>query len=205
MRDDAGTPRDPAPPYVGEGAFALWHLSEDPELGRFVPRATSEPPGRALVWAVDTRHAPLYWFPRECPRGCVWAAGLTSEADRTRFFGATGATRIHVVESAWLDAIRSCRLYAYQLVADAFVPHDVGGYWVSEHEVEAIDRVEVGDLLARHAGAGFELRVTPSIGPFWRDVVASTLEYSGCRLRNAAADPARLDEAGLASSNLGAV
>jgi hypothetical protein len=29
--------RDPAPPYEGEGPFALWHFSEDPSLGRFRP------------------------------------------------------------------------------------------------------------------------------------------------------------------------
>jgi hypothetical protein len=65
--------REPAPPYVGEGPFAVWHLSEDPSLGRFLPRRraanSTAPP---LVWAVDTRHAPMFWFPRDCPRGCIW-------------------------------------------------------------------------------------------------------------------------------------
>ena len=30
--------REPAPPYEGEGACALWHFSENPSLGRFQPR-----------------------------------------------------------------------------------------------------------------------------------------------------------------------
>jgi hypothetical protein len=30
--------REPAPPYAGEGPFALWHFSEDPSLDRFDPR-----------------------------------------------------------------------------------------------------------------------------------------------------------------------
>ena len=29
--------REPAPPYDGEGPFAVWHFSEDPALGRFLP------------------------------------------------------------------------------------------------------------------------------------------------------------------------
>src|SRR5215475_2723903 len=29
--------REPAPPYEGEGPFALWHFSEDPSLSRFLP------------------------------------------------------------------------------------------------------------------------------------------------------------------------
>jgi hypothetical protein len=31
--------REAAPPYKGEGRFALWHFSEDPSLGRFRPAA----------------------------------------------------------------------------------------------------------------------------------------------------------------------
>jgi hypothetical protein len=30
--------REAAPPYAGEGPFALWHFSEDPSLGLFEPR-----------------------------------------------------------------------------------------------------------------------------------------------------------------------
>jgi len=36
--------REPAPRYEGEGAFALWHFSEDPSLGWFYPR---KPPAKA--------------------------------------------------------------------------------------------------------------------------------------------------------------
>jgi hypothetical protein len=56
----------------------------------------------------------------------------------------------------------------------------------------AVERVSVDDPLARHAAAGFELRVTPSIWPFWRRVTASTVEFSGSRLRNAAGHPERI-------------
>jgi hypothetical protein len=64
----------------------------------------------------------------------------------------------------------------------------VGGYWVSEEAVEAIDQVVIDDLIGRHARARIELRITPSIWPFWRRVANSTVEYSGSRLRNAAVD-----------------
>jgi hypothetical protein len=142
-----------------------------------------------VVWAVDTRHAPMYWFPRDCPRGCVWPAPATTAQDRERFFGQSAASRIHVVESAWLERVRVCRLFAYQLPADTFRVHTTDGYWVSEATVEASARVAVGDLIARHAAAGIELRVTPSVWPFWRRVAASTVEFSGMRLRNAAPHP----------------
>jgi hypothetical protein len=179
--------REPAPPWDGEGSFALWHFSEDPGLGLFRPRPRAESPGGPeLVWAVDTRHAPLFWFPRDCPRGCIWPGSATTAEDRERFFGQSAASRVHVMEAGWLRRMRECRLYAYRLPADAFRPHEVGGYWVAGEPVNAIEQVVIDDLPARHADAGIELRVTPSIWPFWRRVTTSTVEFSGSRLRNSA-------------------
>jgi hypothetical protein len=177
--------REAAPPYEGEGPFAVWHFSEDPSLGRFRPHVpATSPEAPPLVWAVDTRHAPMFWFPRDCPRGCIWPASSTTPEDRDRFFGQSAAERIHVMESAWLERMRECRLYAYRLPLEAFRPHEVGGYWVADEQVDAIERVVIDDLVGRHAGAGTEPRITPSIWPFWRRVTNSTVEFSGSRLRN---------------------
>jgi hypothetical protein len=180
--------REAAPPWVGEGSFALWHFSENPGLGHFRPRARAEsqaePP---LVWAVDTRHAPMFWFPRDCPRGCIWPVSTTTSEDRERFFGQGVANRVHVMEAGWLSRMRDCRLYAYRLPTEAFRPHEVGGYWVAGQAVDAIEQVVIDDLMARHADAGIELRITPSIWPFWNRVTNSTVEFSGMRLRHSAA------------------
>jgi hypothetical protein len=182
--------REPAPPYEGEGPFALWHFSEDPTLGQFRPHTPAtnprEPP---LVWAVDTRHTPAFWFPRDCPRGCIWPVSTTTAEDRERFFGQSDTSRIHVIEADWLERVQSCRLYAYRLPAGAFRPHEVGGYWVTDKPVNAIERVLIEDLLGRHVRSRIELRITPSIWPFWRRVAESTVEFSGSRLRNAAPHP----------------
>jgi hypothetical protein len=113
--------RQPPPPHVGEGPFALWHFSEDPALHRFRPHLPATNPGAAPhVWAVDTRHAPIFWFPRDCPRGCIWPVSTTTPEDREQFFGQSAATRIHVMESGWLERARACRLYAYRLPVQAF-------------------------------------------------------------------------------------
>src|ERR1700735_5836662 len=88
--------REPAPPYEGEGSFALWHFSEDPSLGLFWPQVPAgNPEGPRLVWAVDTRHAPMFWFPRDCPRGCIWPVSTTPADDRGGVFGPGGAVRVH--------------------------------------------------------------------------------------------------------------
>jgi uncharacterized protein DUF6886 len=185
--------REPAPPYAGEGVFALWHFSEDPSLGRFLPHTpATNPQAPPRVWAVDTRHAPMFWFPRDCPRGCIWPVSTTSAEDRERFFGQSDAGRIHVIEAGWLERVQACRLYAYRLPISPFRPHEVGGYWVTDQPVDAIERVIVDDLLGQHARARIEFRITPSIWPFWSRVTSSTIEFSGSRLRNTAPHPKRL-------------
>lgn len=189
--------RQPAPRYEGEGPFALWHFSEDPSLRLFLPHVpATNPEAQPLVWAVDTRHAPMFWFPRDCPRGCIWPVSATTADDRERFFGQSATSRVHVIEADWLQRMQMCHLYAYRLPAGPFRPHDVGGYWVADQPVEAIEQVVLDDLLGSHVTARIELRVTPSLWPFWRRVIGSTVEFSGCRLRNTGPHPDRLTKAG---------
>lgn len=176
--------RDPAPPYVGEGPHALWHVSEDAAIERFEPHVSMTAQSRERrVWAVDTRHLPLYWFPRECPRGTFWATPDTRPHD-AGLLG--GSDRVHVVETAWLERMRAARVVAYRLPEETFTPDpEVGGYWLSRVAVAPMDVVELGDLVARHEESGIELRDVVSLWPLWNRVVASTLEFSGIRLHNA--------------------
>jgi hypothetical protein len=182
--------REPAPPYANEGPHALWHVSEDPSIVRFAPHvsATAEET-EPLVWAVDTRHLPFYWFPRQCPRGTFWADSKTDPRDAERLLG--NATRVHAIEQAWLDRMHGAQVFAYRLPHQTFEPHpSVGGYWLSRAGVEPLAVEPLGDLVARHEQAGIELRVVPNLWPLWDEVVASTLEFSGMRLRNAQPAPA---------------
>lgn len=185
-----------APAWLGEGAHALWHFSEQGDIDAFVPRVTPTNPERGRwVWAVDTRHSPLFWFPRDCPRATAWSTVSTSRADLERFFdvpadGVADADtlrpvrRIHVMEQAWLERMRACALFAYRMPADMFIADPlVHGYWLASEPVRPLEVTPVGDLLARHAAAGIELRVVTSIWPWWAQVVRSTLGFSGARLR----------------------
>jgi len=167
---------EPAPPYRGEGPHALWHVSEDATIERFVPL-------EELVWAIDTRHLPLYWFPRDCPRATFWATSETSDDDVERWLDGDRTRRVHVIESVWLQRMRTTRVVAYRLPESGFEPED--RFWVTRETVEPLELVELGDLLARHADARIELRVAPALYPLWDSVVASTLDFSGIRLRNA--------------------
>jgi hypothetical protein len=155
-------------------------VSEDASIGRFVPRD-------GLVWAVDTRHLPLYWFPRDCPRATFWATHDTTDDDVERFLSGDRERRVHAVEAAWLDRMRTARVVAYRLPEETFEPH--GDFWVSRATVHPVELVELGDLLALHADAGIELRIVPDLLALWDKVVNSSLDFSGIRLRNATLSP----------------
>ena len=176
--------REPAPPYAGEGPHALWHVSENPAIERFEPHVSATAASREpRVWAVDTRHLPFYWFPRECPRGTFWASHATA-ADDVGLLG--DASRVHIAETTWLERIRTARVVAYQLPGATFAPDpEVGGYWLSRESVSPIGMVELGDLVTRHADASIELRLLPNLWPTWTRVISSSLEFSGIRLHNA--------------------
>jgi hypothetical protein len=157
----------------------LWHFSEDPSLSRFLPRDDK-------VWAIDDRHSWLYWFPRDCPRACFWAVGPTTNDDVEAWLDGDRDRRVAVIETTWLERMRDVRLYAYRMPPEPFDVVEDDRFYIASMPVEAIECVEVGDLLARHAAAGIELRIAPALYPLWDKVIETTLDFSGIRLRNAA-------------------
>jgi hypothetical protein len=160
-------------------------VSENAAVETFEPHVSATAEEREpLVWAVDTRHLPFYWFPRDCPRGTFWADGATDPIDAERLLA--GASRVHIVEACWLERIRATTVFAYRLPEASFEPHpDVGGYWISRTPVAPVKTLALSDLVGLHEQAAIELRALPNLWPLWNDVVASTLEFSGMRLRNA--------------------
>lgn len=156
----------------------LWHFSEDRSLGRFVPRD-------GKVWAIDDRHSWLYWFPRDCPRACFWAVQRTTDEDVERWLDGDRDRRVAAIETGWLERLRAVRLYAYRMPPEPFDVVEDDRFYIASAPVQAIECVEVGDLLARHAEAGNELRITPSLYPLWDKIVETSLDFSGIRLRNA--------------------
>ena len=177
----------------------LYHFSEDPTITVFHSR---QPPPRGplsapltpdeatarLVWAIDEDHAPLYWFPRDCPRVAYWALPTSPPEDLDRFFGHTTARWVIAIEGAWLERMQRAQLYAYRLPGELFSPqgaHGGPGYYLAREPVVPLSVEPVGDLLARFVAAGIELRITPSLWPLHRALIPATLHFSMVRMRNA--------------------
>ncbi|MFI6601736.1 DUF6886 family protein [Nonomuraea sp. NPDC050536] len=169
-------------------AGQVLHFSEDPTIERFDPHvATTSALSEPYVWAVAADRCPDYWFPRQCPRAMAWKGPHTTGEDADRIIGAGCGDRVHAVEYGWLKAIMDVRLYAYRLPAEHFTPiGDPPHAVVARIPVEPLGPPEpVSDLFDLHEQAGIQLRVLDNLWPFWNEVTASTLEFSGIRLRNA--------------------
>jgi hypothetical protein len=151
----------------------LLHYSEDPTIETFRPHVPATNPDRPpMVWTVDEVHAPLFWFPRDCPRITFWPD------DRS--------WRVHAIEAAWLDRVRTCRLHEYRFDPGPFAPWpEADGYWTAAVAVAPASVEPAGDLLARHQAAGIELRVLDELTALRDEVLASGHRFSMARMANA--------------------
>lgn len=177
---------------MGSGV-RLFHFSEDASIAEFRPRPVRVPaergPGRewlngALVWAVAADRAPLYLFPRECPRILLWPKPDSDPAEVADWWAGSRARMLAYMETGWLERFGACRLWRYEFLPDGFEDLEEAGYWVSRETVVPIDRRPVGDLAMAIAEENVELRVLPDLLAL-RDVWSTSLHASGVRLRNA--------------------
>jgi hypothetical protein len=162
----------------------LFHISEEGDITRFEPRPSEYVTG-SVVWAIERPRLCNYLVPRDCPRVTYYAGADTTEADVERFLGSSPA--VVAIESAWMERVRSTRLYCYHLSPETFECVDpCAGYFVSRVPVEP-SRVEpVDDPVAGILARGAELRIVPDLRPLREAVVASSLRFSLIRMRNAA-------------------
>ena len=164
----------------------LSHFSEDATIVQFAPRAPlARPDIEPLVWAIDGWHAPLYFFPRDCPRVCFWPLPSTTPEDYERYFGAVAGRMVIAIESAWLERVRTTRLYRYRMPNETFTDIHDHGVHVSRQTVTPLGVEPVGDLLDALACADVELHIAPSLVPIGRAIIRTTLHYSLIRMRNA--------------------
>ena len=163
----------------------VYHFSEDTGIEVFAPRSPlARPEVEPLVWAVDEWHAPHYFLPRDCPRACFWPRAESTARDRARYL--RGADRVIAIEKGWLGAVRTATVYRYEFDSTTFeLVDDIAGYYVSRETLRPLSAVAMRDLPAAISAAGIELRAVDNLHALHLEVVASTLEFSGTRLRNA--------------------
>jgi 8-oxo-dGTP pyrophosphatase MutT (NUDIX family) len=181
----------------------LFHLSEEAGIERFEPRPSEYTEG-PVVWAIEAKRLCNYLVPRDCPRVTYYAGPATTVADMERFLGSSPA--VVAVESAWWDRLRACRLYCYHMPPDRFTCIDESaGYFVSRDPVIPAEVEVLDDLITELLRRDVELRFVPDLWTLRDAVVASTLEYSLIRMRNARPRRERIQEFGVTDSGAGYV
>jgi hypothetical protein len=169
----------------------LFHFSSDPGIEKFVPRrptiAASRPQGKEwlnnpLVWAIDVEHEFTYLFPRECPRILIWRAPDTIEQDCVELL--QGHRAVAFVEMSWLDQIRDCTIYRYEMPADTFESLMDAGMWVSRSPVIPNACSTINNFQAELASRSVKLIFLETLTPL-KSLWDTSLHVSGIRLRNA--------------------
>jgi hypothetical protein len=98
----------------------------------------------------------------------------------------TTARRVHAIEQAWFERVRTATVYRYDLPAAAFSPWpEASGQWIAEEPVEPITVRPLTDLVGRHVAAGIELRIVPSLWPLHDLARRGPWDFSIVRMVNA--------------------
>ena len=173
----------------------LFHVSEDGNIERFVPRPptrTDLDPNIGLVWALCERTLPNFLTPRDAPRVCFHAHERTPPSLVERLFSFPDRPYVVAVEAAWLERLRRVKLYLYEVSPEGFALQDENaGYYVSTKTQTPLARWEVDDCLQALAQRRVELRVLPGLWPLCHQIQAlgGALHWSMCRMQNALPPP----------------
>jgi hypothetical protein len=161
----------------------LFHVSEESGIEQFEPRVP-EGGGSPVVWAIDADRLCNYLLPRDCPRVTYYAGPATTPEDIQRFLGSSPA--VIAIERGWFERLQCCRLYCYHLSPETFECVDeCAGYFVSQVPVAPVCVEAFDDAIGELRRRKVEVRMLPNLWPLRDVVVASTLQFSIIRMRNA--------------------
>ncbi|MGQ0528702.1 MAG: DUF6886 family protein [Panacagrimonas sp.] len=170
----------------------LFHVSDRGDIEHFEPRP---PPSSdsgvhtPVVWAIADTLLHNYLLPRDCPRVTFYAGENSTCIDIQRFLSLTGARHVVAIESAWLARVCTQPLWLYEFPTDRFECIDDrargAGYHVSHHAVTPLCVQRIDNSLDALCARNVELRVMPSLWRLRDAVLASSLEFSLIRMRNA--------------------
>ena len=105
---------------------------------------------------------------------------------RIAFWAQATGRMVVAIESGWLQRLQSCRLHCYHFSSDTFDCLDeCAGYFVSRVPVVPRHVEPLDDPVAELGKRGVSLRLESNLWPLRDAVVASSLQFSMIRMRNA--------------------
>ncbi len=167
----------------------LFHVSEEADIVAFrlrLPVRDDLDKSRGLVWAISEQCLPNFLTPRDCPRVAYHASSETTQQDIARFFSSSSRHCV-AVEHGWHERMLKTSLFLYEFDAVNFYLQDKpAGYYVSEQTEKPISVIKIDDLHAELFKRNVEVRLLSNLWALGDAVKKSTLNWSLCRMRNAA-------------------
>jgi len=168
----------------------LYHVSEESNILQFSPRIPVRndlDKSKGLVWALTEACLPNFLTPRDCPRIAYHASKDTTQDDITKFFSST-ARHCIAIEHGWYEQMTKTTLYLYEFDPSTFYLQDPhAGYYVSEQIQKPISVTTVDNLFDELFKRNVEVRILNNLWILAAEVKNSTLNWSLCRMVNAAA------------------
>lgn len=167
-----------------------YHISEEPNIEKFVPRKTvGNPTAPEIVWALDEKSVVHYYLPRDCPRVIYWLKNDTSVDDQMKYFPSSEVSVSHKVmllEQRWRNVIQHTTVYQYQFPASVFTCVDENaGYYGSTETVVPLKVEPATDLLCLLKMADIEIRFVLDLTNIVDEIRLTSLGFSMIRIRNA--------------------
>lgn len=164
----------------------LFHVSEEANIYQFEPRI----PVRddldkkvGLVWAIDEARLPNFLTPRNCPRVAYYVGKYTNDIDIKKFFSSPTMMHTVVIESKWLEIMKSATLYLYEFKTDDFIlQDDIAGYYIAKSTQIPKKIHELKDLFSELTKRNVEIKIADNLWKIADEVKASTLNWSLCRM-----------------------
>jgi len=170
----------------------LFHVSEEADIIRFVPRAPLREEldkSKGLVWAINEYCLPNFLTPRDCPRVTYHSSAETTAEDISGFFS-SDCRHCIAIEHAWYEKMQNTTLYLYEFDSSNFYMQDeIAGYYVSECAETPIRKTRMNDLFGELFARNVEIRLVNNLWVLADAVKKSTLNFPLCRMANALPRP----------------
>ena len=169
----------------------LFHVSEEANIERFVPRIPYREDmdkSKGLVWALTEIQLNKFLTPRDCPRVTYRADEATTKEDIEKFFSSSSRYCL-AIEHNWYEKMANTTLYVYEFSATSFYFDETASFYVSDQIEKPISMVKYDDLFGELFKRDIEVRIIKKLWGLAEAVRQSSLHWSLCRMANAKPAP----------------
>lgn len=166
----------------------LFHLSEEKNIQKFIPRESKKQWGGAMyVWAISEGKIHNYLLPRDCPRICITTNKLDIFKEWIDTEKPKNRKAIIFVSTDWIEKIRNCTLYRCEFDNSKFTEIDkIAGYYVSSLIEVPIETTKINNCLRALEILNVELAIVDnsSLVEIKNKVVQNLIEFSVIKWSN---------------------